>query len=83
MNQQGIYSASLSKRLNVLLDAACPEDDRLVAYSLRHTFARRLKDADVQAHAISELTGHAVTELSVGRYGKRLHVSRCGRQWRS
>lgn len=76
VNQQGIYSAALSKRLNAVLDVACPEDDRLVSYSLRHTFATRLKDADVQAHAISELLGHVVEELSVGRYGKRLHVSR-------
>jgi hypothetical protein len=30
----------------------------------------------VQAFAISELMGHGVEELSVGRYGKRLHVQR-------
>lgn len=75
-NAHGIYSAALSKRLNTILDRACPEDDKLVAYSLRHTFATRLKYADVQAHAISELMGHGVDELSVGRYGKRLDVQR-------
>lgn len=68
----GTYSSALSKRLNRTLDVACPENDKLVTYSLRHTFATRLKGADVQAHVISELMGHGVDELSVGRYGKPL-----------
>lgn len=45
-----------------------------VLHSLRHTFATRLKEADVQDHAISELVGHKVEGMTMGRYGKRLSV---------
>jgi integrase len=41
---------------------------------MRHTFATRLKTADVQDHTISELLGHEVESITVGRYGKRLDV---------
>jgi integrase len=71
INAQGTFSAALSKRLNDVLDRMCPEDDRLVCYSLRHTFATRLKHADVQDSLLDELLGHKVERLSVGRYGKR------------
>ena len=43
-----------------------------VLYSTRHTFATRLKAADVQDHTISELVGHEVESITVGRYGKAL-----------
>ncbi|HVZ35250.1 MAG TPA: hypothetical protein VG963_22645 [Polyangiaceae bacterium] len=62
-----MYSANLSKRLNAVLDRACPEDDRLVTYSPRHTFATRLKYADVQDSLLDELLGHKVEKLSIGR----------------
>lgn len=75
-NSGGTYSASLSKRLNTLLDRACPEDDKLVPYSLRHTFATRLKYADVADSVLDELLGHKVEKLSVGRYGKRYPVEK-------
>lgn len=69
----GKWSAALSKRLNKRLQSAIPGKSRkLVVESLRNTFATRLKAADVQEHAISELMGHAVDSLSVGRYGKKL-----------
>lgn len=38
-NANGVHSAYLSKRLNAILDQGRPENDRLVTYSLRHTFA--------------------------------------------
>jgi integrase len=74
MNARGIFS--LSKRLNDALDRACPEDDRLVTYSLRHTFATRLKYADVSDPVLDELLGHKVEQLSTGRYGKRYPVEK-------
>jgi integrase len=76
-NAAGKWSAALSKRLNDRLSKAVPEkSDRLVVESLRNTFATRLKAADVQEHVISELLGHAVSSLAVGRYGKKLEPSR-------
>jgi integrase len=42
---------------------------------MRHTFATRLKAADVQDHTISELLGHEVESITTGRYGKKLDVS--------
>jgi integrase len=71
VNNAGTYGAALSKRLNAVLDIACPEDDKLVTYSLRHTFATRLKYADVADSILDELLGHKVEKLSMGRYGKR------------
>ncbi|MFO0449070.1 MAG: DUF6538 domain-containing protein [Pseudomonadota bacterium] len=69
------FGHEVSKTLNRRLKKAIPnKPDELVAYSLRHTFATRLKYADVQDHTISELMGHAVEALSVGRYGKKLEV---------
>jgi integrase len=55
-NSSGVYSAALSKRLNTVLDNACPEDDKLVTYSLRHIFATRLKYADVQDSLLDEVS---------------------------
>jgi integrase len=71
------YSHEVSKAMNRRLAKAIPGKPKgLVTYSLRHTFATRLKAADVQEFAISELMGHAVESLSVGRYGKALDVAR-------
>lgn len=72
-NARGKWSASLSKRLNNRLTKAIPnKSERLVVESFRNTFATRLKSADVQEYVISELLGHAVDSLAVGRYGKKL-----------
>lgn len=75
-NRYGTFSAALSGRLNTALDQACPENDRLVTYSLRHTFATGLKYADVQSELLDELLGHKVEKLSTGRYGKRYPVDK-------
>lgn len=75
-NRFGTFSAALSGRMNSALDRACPENDRLVTYSLRHTFATRLKYADVQDSLLDELLGHKVEKLSTGRYGKRYPVEK-------
>jgi integrase len=72
----GRYSGALSKYLNRRIDTNVTDDKRFNAYSLRRTFATRLKYADVQEFAISELMGHAVTTLSTGTYGKKLDVGR-------
>lgn len=74
-NRFGTFSAALSGRLNSALDRACPENDRLVTYSLRHTFATRLKYADATDY-LDELLGHKVEKLSTGRYGKRYPVEK-------
>jgi len=70
-NAAGTYSASLSKRLNTRLDNAVPDDDKLVVYSLRHTFTTRLKYAGIHPDSLDELLGHKVERLSSGRYGKQ------------
>jgi integrase len=76
-DRHGKWSVSLSKRLNKRLGAAIPGKSRkLVVESLRNTFATRLKAADVQEHAISELMGHAASSLAVGRYGKKLEPAK-------
>lgn len=49
---------------------------RKVAYSLRHTFATRLKALDTQEYVISELMGHKNEGMSVGRYGKRVDIGK-------
>jgi integrase len=76
-DRHGKWSVSLSKRLNNRLRAAIAgKSKKLVVESLRNTFATRLKAADVQEHVISELMGHAVDSLAVGRYGKRLEPAK-------
>ena len=49
-------------------------DKRKVFHSFRHTFITRLKDADVQDHAIAELVGHENDNITTGRYGRKLDV---------
>ena len=70
----GRYSGGLSRYLNRRIDTNVTEDKRFNAYSLRRTFATRLKYADVQEFAISELMGHSVHALATGTYGKKLDV---------
>lgn len=72
----GRFSGALSQYLNRRIDAHVTDDKRFNAYSLRRTFATRLKYADVQEFAISELMGHAVQSLATGTYGKKLDVAR-------
>lgn len=77
LDSHGKLSAALSKRMNKRLQKAIPDKPaRLVVESTRNTFATRLKAADVQEHVISELMGHAVDSLAVGRYGKKLDAPR-------
>jgi len=40
-------------------------------HSFRHTFADHLKQAQIEPTVISELMGHRVESISLGRYGKR------------
>jgi len=80
-DRDGKLSASLSKRLSKRLAKAIPnKPPKLVVESLRNSFATRLKAADVQEHVISELMGHAVNSLSVGRYGKKLEPAKLREQ---
>jgi len=75
-NSAGTFSAALSKRLNTRLDNAVPENEKLVTYSLRHTFATRLKHAFAPDTLLDELMGHKVEGLAQGRYGKRFEAAR-------
>ena len=70
------YGAKVSKWFNGqwLRKRAGITNKRKVLYSTRHTFATRLKAADVQDHTISELVGHEVESMTVGRYGKKLEL---------
>lgn len=75
LGTQGKWSHALSKRMNNRLrKAIAGKSKKLVVESTRNTFATRLKAVDVQEHVISELMGHAVGNLAVGRYGKKLDV---------
>ncbi|HMA84858.1 MAG TPA: site-specific integrase [Desulfosalsimonadaceae bacterium] len=43
-------------------------------HSFRHTFADHLKQTQVDPYMISELLGHSVDSITMGRYGKRYGV---------
>lgn len=45
-------------------------------HSFRHSLADRLKQAGVQDTLISEILGHTVESVTMGRYGKR-YQPRC------
>jgi integrase len=49
-------------------------DKKKVLHSTRHTFITKLKQLDIQDRLISELVGHTVESITVGRYGKKLDV---------
>lgn len=66
----------LSRLLNDRLRRAGITDKRKVVHSFRHTVATRLKEADVQDFAISEILGHEVGNITTGRYGKRVSPAR-------
>jgi integrase len=66
----------LSRLLNDRLRRAGITDRRKVVHSFRHTVATRLKEADVQDFTISEILGHEVGDITMGRYGKRVSPSR-------
>lgn len=66
------YGHAISKWFNARLRKLGVTDKRVVLYSTRHTLATMLKRADVQDFTISEILGHKVQSMSVGRYGKKL-----------
>ncbi|MBF0503056.1 MAG: site-specific integrase [Candidatus Riflebacteria bacterium] len=47
------------------------DDPKRVFHSFRHNVADQLKQAEVSATIISEILGHSVESMSLGRYGKR------------
>ncbi|MFZ2959238.1 MAG: site-specific integrase [Candidatus Ozemobacteraceae bacterium] len=47
------------------------DDPKRVFHSFRHNVANQLKQAEVASAAISEILGHSVESVSLGRYGKR------------
>lgn len=65
------YGDALGKWFNRRLRRLGITDERKVLYSFRHTVTTRLKRLDVQESTISELVGHKVEGMTMGRYGKR------------
>jgi integrase len=68
-NSSGVFSSALSKRLNTVLDTACPEDDKLVSYSLRQTL-RASRPAATGKRATVLLSGRATSRRSSHNCGK-------------
>jgi|TARA_B110000495_G_scaffold48827_1_gene40802 integrase len=68
------YGSAISSWFNKRLRKKGIDDKKKVLHSLRHTFITRLKSLDAQSHTISELVGHMVDSMTVGRYGKKLDV---------
>lgn len=50
--------------------------DRPTAYSFRHTFIDELKKADVPEYEVAEIVGHVNSNMTYGRYGKKLDLNR-------
>jgi len=68
------YGSAISKWFNKRLREKGISDKKKVLHSARHTFITKLKQLDIQDHLISELVGHTVESITVGRYGKKLDV---------
>ena len=68
------YGSAISKWFNKRLREKGIADKKKVLHSTRHTFITKLKQLDIQDHLISELVGHTVESITVGRYGKKLDV---------
>lgn len=66
------YGSAISKWFNPRLRKLGITDKLIVLYSTRHTLATVLKAKDVQEFTISEILGHKVESMTVGRYGKKL-----------
>lgn len=67
-SSNGFHSAT-SRRFNRRL-SQLGIGGKKSAYSFRHTFATRLRDAGVPAETISELMGHAQETMTMSRYVK-------------
>jgi len=65
------YSNSLGKWYQRFNRKHVTDDPLKTFHSLRHTFADTLKQLGVQGNLISELMGHANSNITTGRYGKR------------
>lgn len=52
------------------------KDPKKVLHSFRHAVATRLKYADVPETKIAELLGHENASVTMGRYGKKMMLSK-------
>ena len=66
------YGSAISKWFNKRLREKGITEKKKVLHSTRHTFITKLKQLDIQDHLISELVGHTVESITVGRYGRSL-----------
>ncbi|MFA0439488.1 tyrosine-type recombinase/integrase [Vibrio sp. 10N.222.51.C12] len=49
---------------------------RPTPYSLRHTFIDELKLRDIKEHNVAEIVGHSNPNMTFGRYGKKLKLTK-------
>lgn len=68
------YNAPVSRWFNRRLERIGIKTTRKDSYSLRHTFSTKLKRAEIPEYVIDQLTGHKISGISVGRYGKAVDI---------
>jgi integrase len=49
-------------------------NDRPTLYGLRHTFIDELQQQDVNENIVAELVGHSKSNITFGRYGKKVNI---------
>jgi integrase len=72
----GFYSSPFSKWFGRYKRKIGIANRKVTFHSLRHTVIDYLKQQDVADVAIKELVGHAVRDITTGRYGKRLALDK-------
>jgi integrase len=72
----GFYSSPFSKWFGRYKRKIGIGNPKITFHSLRHTIIDHLKQKDVPVVAIKELVGHVVSDITTGRYGKRLSMDK-------
>lgn len=67
------YTNSIGKWFQRFNREYVTDDPQKTFHSFRHTFIDTLKQLQVQGAIISEIAGHAVDSITMGRYGKRFN----------
>ena len=63
-----------NERYKIKCGISISPEEKKDFHSFRHTFADHLKQKQVDPYMISELLGHSVDSITMGRYGKRYGV---------
>jgi integrase len=64
----------LLKRTKKLMDEVLNDSNKKSAYSLRHSFATHLIEANVRPEVVSELLGHTHSTMTLSRYSKGFSI---------